>query len=263
MTKFIAVVADTRVGSTALGTGLDNGSTIQFLGEVLYPEEIESPRHLYGHILRSNFRRMATDRACAFEVLDQFFNAGHWAPHATYIADIKYHDLRLIPEHPWGVLSRPILLDYLSKRGIATIHLNRRNKISAALSAYVAMSTNVFHIKEASREAASVEIDPSMLASEIAARERSHFQVSQWLRNDPHVFELDYETLFSDSGKEVIDTILRDRWAIAEVDFNPRLKKLSSTGRVTVSNANDLQSALGANLSPDHVISALAPYRPA
>lgn len=260
MAKFVVVIADTRVGSTALGSGLGNGSTIQFLGEILYPQEIASPRHLYGHVVRADLRRMAMDRRYSFEVLDRYFDADHWAPSATYVADIKYNDFRIIPEHPWGVLSRPLLLDYLVGRSIPIIHLNRRNKIAAALSAYVAMGSGVLHSTSPQNgESVSLEIDPVMLASEIKAREQSHVLVSSWLANESCVSDLDYEALFADGGKEWVDGTLR-RICGAESDFQPKIKKLSDTRRLTISNESALELSLRGR-SMDDIRAALAPYR--
>lgn len=258
--NFIAVLADTRVGSTALGSGLDNGENIFFLGEILYPEEIDSGQHLYRALLDQPMRKLAANRQAAFEFLDDFFSCGAWERGKRYVFDIKYHDLRLIPSHPAVLFDRPVLLEYLIARNIRILHINRRNKLAAALSQEVAIQTQLFHSSQGIGAARDLVLPLYEVVSGALARQKSHEAVRSWLASYSNVFDIEYEALFAEDGPGLLNSFLQTEWNIQNATFKPQLQKLSAVSEVSVANAGEIAAAFAEFPGMFDVKEALEPY---
>ncbi|UVC08888.1 hypothetical protein IHQ71_27875 [Rhizobium sp. TH2] len=257
--NFVGILADTRVGSTALGTGLQIGASAEFLGEILYPEVSTSHRHLYRTVRDLTYSDVLSDGKIVLDALDGFFSDPLWDSRTHYIFDIKYHDLGIVPTHPGAIGACPLLLEYLLARNFKIIHLNRRNKLAATLSQEVAVSTGLFHSNQGEISNAEVYLDIDRLIADVTGRERAYDQVSAWLRGHGNVVEVQYEALFLDEHRIDLGQILQRQFGL-KASFLPRLKRLSSVSNVRVKNADEIKSGLSAVTEAKHVAAALEPY---
>lgn len=199
----VILLAMQRSGTQALGSVLDQHSSIEYLGEVFHDKHIDRPGNYFGFLKN----RIVQDVSLAFP--DQA--PERFKQYLAYldtimqkdisVLDVKYastHHFEKYWKNPWAP---PFFLQLLASHQIPVIHLTRRNLFRQYISNLMAETTNVWNLKQsADVPPAKVTINTATCISEIEMRENHARLMAQYLLNCPHVLSFDYADLF-ESGK--------------------------------------------------------------
>jgi hypothetical protein len=153
-----AVIACQRSGTHLLREILNSHPQLALLAEPFSP----SPKPIYW---TTYVRGLADDQyppklaADSMALLDQYIEVIHqdvdespdWyggeKSSSRFVGlDVKYNQLHCVRPLYFDLRSRPLLLDYFSKRRTPIIHLVRRNVLHAAISMIVANRRQVYHV---------------------------------------------------------------------------------------------------------------------
>ena len=228
----IIMITDTRVGSTAFGNALANGTDSIFHGEVLSPDAYNNSDTGLPDTIKKLTILESLDDAALYASLDEYFiNLSR--DRAVNIIDLKYHDLFILPSHPYQNTSPPSLLRYLISRNFHIIHLNRVNKLTATLSAVIASRSKVHHLLiDSPSPTVDINFEGIALYDVVKAtydRIESHDQFRRWLSQGLLVLDVEYEAIYT-SGDAVLSLInfLRQCWGCNGIEFNMKHRRITS-----------------------------------
>jgi LPS sulfotransferase NodH len=213
-----ALIGCQRTGTHLLREILNTNPAIAVMAEVFsqYPHRA----YWQNFLRRQPASRFPPQRpAEAAALLDEYFEVVRRDVHRrpdwyggakpklkTVGLDIKYNQLRFVAPVFGDITARPLLLSYMSDRGIGIVHLIRRNLMHTAISIIIANQRNLWQNYDGRKIDGKFQIPPKELLIYMrwVAAERGEFQRLAY--NIP-IFDCYYEDLVVDLARVHADAI--------------------------------------------------------
>lgn len=227
----IALISDTRSGSTALSDYFRSGLKIQDLGEIFFPISSHdndddfnyfNKLHLHNGSLKSYYQWILKTHG------------------GGLIAKILYHDFSLGIRHPTPLAFSFPVLQELKQLFTVVIHLKRKFPIDAILSEMVASNTGVFHHPSNSNNQNNkkITININRLKDRISERLDSQLIADKSLANNCHlpIYDIFYEDFFYGDYTLIAKSIFPQ----FDTSVQFKYKKLQSNYNDIIENYSDI-----------------------
>jgi len=149
--------------------------------------------------------------------------------HKNVVADVKYHEYRLLNSTYNLYDPLPFFIEYLQVTGYPIVHVVRRNKIEMLISKIIAERTGVWSSTQKKKKNIfeKVVLNTEKIVSSIEDLIRQDENIADELKKVPSVYNLEYELMFdkvgnfSDFAFSIVENISNDTGFLKI----PKLKK--------------------------------------
>ncbi len=250
MTVYV-LLSRNRCGSGALGSMLDQTTTLQYLWEVFHEGQSDKPEN-YFSFMRQLCREcpdawMPSHAAMRLDGYLRFLE--RLSSRRNVMISIKYNCMHHFNKQWLDLGEAPTLFALLRERKIPIVHLLRRNHLRVYVSALLARVNGVWHSKSPDAvKMSTLRLDDRECLRYLAGQCQEDSRVGLELAGYPRILELEYSRLFDLRGKFSEDT-LRALTGFCHVSLNnacePGLIKMTPNSlRSVIANYDEIERSL-------------------
>jgi hypothetical protein len=209
MTVYV-LLSRNRSGSGALGSMLDQTTTIQYLWEAFHEGQAHRPEN-YFSFMRQLCREhpdawMPSQAATRLDGYLQFLES--LSSKRDVLISIKYNSMHHFNKLWMDLGEAPTLFAMLRERKIPVVHLRRKNHLRVYVSALVAEMNGVWHSRDpVAVKAGTLRLDSGKCLRYLAGQCQEDARVALALGGYPRILELEYASVFDLRGRVTQDAM--------------------------------------------------------